>query len=441
MILRASLGVLGVGTCLFCAVSEAAIAKRWTPKVEDRWLLEPTYYIEDVGQDTSQVSTPIRYQMDLSFRPVKEWRLRFSPWFYSDPASRSSRELLIPDLSEAAADYQAGDWSFKFGINRFAWGITDVVNPLDVVSARRYIDLLNSEKRGTPSVDVVWERDEWRLEAVYVPYQFESIMPGDKSRWLPRDVAYNRSVGFDKIFLADRFSYESIDRREIDDALRNNFGFRTDYRGSGLDLTAIAFQGAPTAPAMLTPIVSGTLISSAGGLTFQADNITLQPTYYLRRTVGAGAVVTLEEWIFRFAYANSDRLSNLSGLPGWSQTAVVNAESNFAAPFSSTLTVLAQASYANHEDQADNFITSLDRIFDRALMLGLRLSTSSEWSFSGAGLYDGAHSGGFAQLKAERRLSDRFTSAISADWFDGVAGSPLGTYRGNKRVILSLTVY
>lgn len=420
---------------------ETASAIRWRPSFENRLTLEPTYYFDDVYQETAQVAAPIRYEFDLGLRPTRALRLRFSTWLFSDPATRSPSELFIPDISEAAADYQKGDWNLKAGINRFAWGVTDVANPLDVVSARRYIDLLNSSKRGTPSVAVTWERDEWRLEALYVPIQLESIMPGEKSRWLPRDLTYNRQVGLDKIFLAERFSYGYMEKREVDDALKNNFGFRGDYRGNGFDLTAIFFQGAPTAPAIFTPVVDGTLISTNGGNVVMANHVTLQPVYYLRRTVGAGLVVPMDEWIFRFAYANSDRLSTLQGLPGWSQMMVAGVEKSFAAPMGSTLLVLLQTSYAMHETQADNLITSLDRIFDRAWMLGLGLMTSSDWTFSAAGLYDAARSGGYAQLKIERKVTDGLTTALSGDWIDGVAGTPLGTYRKNKRVLITTTAY
>lgn len=417
------------------------MAIRWRPRSENRLTLEPTYYFEDAYQETTQVATPIRYEFNLGLRPTRALRLRFSTWLYSDPASRSPNELFVADISEAASDYQKGDWNLKVGINRFAWGVTDVANPLDVVSARRYIDLLNNEKRGTPSVNLTWEREEWRLEALYIPIQLESIMPGEKSRWLPRDMTYNRQVGLDKIFLAERFSYGYMEKREVDDALKNNFGFRGVYRGSGFDFTAVFFQGAPTAPTIFTPIVDGKLISSNGGNVVMANHVTLQPVYYLRRTVGGGVVVPLEDWIFRFAYANSDRLSALEGLPGWSQMAVAGVEKSFAAPFGSTLLVLFQTSYAMHEAQADNLITSLDRIFDRAWMLGLGLMTSSDWTFSAAGLYDAARSGGYGQLKVERKVTDGLTAALSGDWIDGMTGTPLGTYRNNKRVIISTTAF
>lgn len=422
-------------------LQDSASALRWQPTFASRLTLEPTYYFEDVYQETTQVAAAIRYEFEFESQPATALRLRFSPWFYSDPASRSPNEMFIPDITEAAADYEAGDWKLKVGINRFAWGVTDDADPLDVVSARRYIDLLSSQKRGTPSFGWTWEKENWRLEAVYVPIQFESILPGEKSRWLPRDMTYNRQAGFDKIFLADRFSYGYMERREVDEALKNNFGFRGDYRGRWYDVTVVFFQGAPTAPAIFTPIIEGTSVGTSAGNVVMANHVTLQPVYYLRRTVGAGVVVPMDDWIVRLAYANSERLSGLQGLPGWAQRAVFGIETSFAVPFGSILRVRAQASFARHEEQADNLITSLDRIFDQAWILGLDLMSASDWVFSVTGLYDAARSGGYARLKIERKVAGGLTASLTGDWFDGLSGTLLGTYRTNKRVVLSTTVF
>jgi hypothetical protein len=107
----------------------------------------------------------------------------------------------------------------------------------------------------------------------------------------------------------------------------------------------------------------------------------------------------------------------------------------------STLTALLQATAAHHEDQADNSVTSLDRIFDQSWLLGLRLATSNPWSFSAAGLYDSYFQGGYIQARAERKISDVFSASIQGDWLDGSEGTPLGTYRRNKRVTLGLSTF
>ena len=431
MILRS---ILLIGILAFALPSEA---RTWAKKFENRLNLAPTFYFDDIGQETTQSQTAVRYQFEFDLRPSSSLRFHLSPWFYADPVSASVSERALADVNEASLDWRRGDWNLKFGINRHSWGVTDVVNPLDVVSSRRYLDPLNAEKRGTPSVDLIWEREKWRAEAVYVPVRFEAILPGDKSRWLPRDVTYNRSLGGQKIIIADQFKYSIRDKRELDDALKNNFGFRGDYRGGSLDVTTVFFQGAPTAPAIFPVQVDSILINSNVAA---ATHIALEPRYYLRRTAGLGATWTLDSSIVRFAYANSDRVTQGADLPGWSQIGVLGIEKNFSIG-QTTLNALLQYSYGAHETSVDNTLTSIDRIFDRALMLGLNLTTSSDWTFGLAGLYDSANSGGFAQAKIERKLRDGLTSSLTGDWIDGASGTPLGTYRRNKRATVSLTAF
>lgn len=418
------------------AMSAPAEARSWRPKLENHLSLLPTYYFEDVGQGTTQWASVIRGESSLSFKPSQNFKVRLVPMFFSDPTSKSSSEVFIADLNEANGDLRFGDWGVRAGINSISWGVTDVFNPLDVVSARRYTDPLNADKRGVPSLDLSWEKDAWRVEGIYIPVQLNSILPGENSRWLPRDISYNRATDFGKVAIDSQFKYTYADQSVIDEAFRNNFGFRLERHGTGLDFTAIFFQGAPTAPAIFTPVITGRYDFS----TFYASEITIQPIYYLRRTTGMGVVWTLESAIVRLAAANSDRISNGRSLPGWSQSGVLGIEKNFSLS-NSTLTMLLQTTFAQHEDQADNSVTSLDRIFDKSLLLGLRLATSSEWSFNFAVLYDGAYRGWYGQAKAERKLTDGLTASVQGDLIDGEPGTPLGTYRRNRRLNLGLLAF
>jgi hypothetical protein len=275
------------------------------------------------------------------------------------------------------------------------------------------------------------------LELVYVPVQSESILPGEKSRWLPRDIAMNRALDNYSVALGPEFKYSYVNRLEIDNALKNNAGARVDYHGSRVDLQGIYFEGAATAPAIYTPLIE--LELSSGNVAY-ANHVTLQPVYSRRRTAGLGSVVTLETTIIRMAYAYSDRISQYAGLPGWAHAAVAGVEQNFALG-QSTLTALLQASYGHHEERSDNTITSLDRIFDQGWLLGIRAATSSDWAFTMAGFYDAAHGGGFAQVKTERKIGDGWLASLNLDWIDGPIESPLGTYRRNKRATLGLVSF
>lgn len=417
-------------------MSEADAARStWRTKFENRLTVSPTYYPEDVGQGTTQWSSAIREEPDYTARPNKNLKFHVAPWLYADPSAMSDSERFAFDVNEANADWRRGDWNCKVGINSVAWGVTDIYNPLEVVSARRYFDPLNAEKRGVPSVIAGYESGSWRTEAIYVPIQLESMLPGENSRWLPRDITYNRASDYGTFRIGKKFSYSYMDRREIDDALKNNYGLKSEFHGSGYDLTVILHQGAPT-----TPSLNPTIDAVATGGEIIATHIALQPVYYLRRTAGLGYVLTLESAIIRFAYAYSDKVSNSPGLPGWGHSAVVALEKNFAFG-EGTLTTLLQTTYGLHEEQADNSLTSLDRLFDRAWILGFRYMNPAGLSSSFATIYDGVTAGAFIQAKVEKKLTDSLGSSLGGDWMDGPQGSTLGTFRRNRRILGSLTYY
>lgn len=403
--------------------------------------LMPGFYFDDVGQNTTQYSGVTQVTNEISVRAGKSWRMKISPYIYSDPVSLSTREKFFLDINEAKIFRRFGDLSLDLGINQVSWGVTDVYNPLDVVSPRRLFDPLNSEKRGVPSLTVSYETGDWRLQALYVPVSLDTVLPGETSRWLPRDVFVPEDPEFEIQLPSDlRYSYTASE--SVEDALKNGFGGLIEKRGSGVDLLAIFYQGPSSSPSILA-IITGEYIprNPPNRPIFRADpDVQLQPIYYQRRTVGLGAVYTLETAILKFAATYSDKVAERNDLPGWNQSSVLGWEQNFPI-FESTLTLLVQGTYGLHQDDAGNSISSFERIFDRSLLLGLRLSTSTDWTATGAVLYDFSSLGGFAQVRLENRVSDGISASLQGDFIEGERGTTLGTYRRNDRLTAGLTVF
>jgi hypothetical protein len=433
---------LAAASVVLVLAPSASVAqiRSWKPKLEAKLSLNPSYYPDHIGQSTVQVALPVLLEPQLSLRPSRRLRFKFASHLFSDPVSASQSERLFLDADEAAAEIRLADSSIKAGLNQVSWGATDVFNPLEVVSARRFFDPLNASKRAVPSVILTQNWGDFRFEALYAPVQFKAVLPGENSRWLPRDVTYDRSSDFIRVVLPSNLRYSYVEASDLDGALKHNFGGRIEANLSGLDVSAIWFEGAPTAPAVL-PVVTGTIDVTPGDEVFYADpEVGLRPVYYRRQTGGATAVVTMETAIIRMAVAASDKLVDDPAVPGWSQSAVLAFEKNFAVD-SSTLTVLLQSSFARHEEQSDNTVTSLDRIFDRSVFLGLRLATDGEWAFGAATLLEGVSDGLIVQLRAEKKIADGFTAAMQADLIDAPVGAPLGTYRRNDRIGAGLSLF
>lgn len=415
--------------------------KTFQVKTSSSLKLTPGFYFDDVGPNTTQYSGATQATTEISVRAGKSWRMKFSPYIYSDPASLSTREKFFLDVNEAKIFRRFGDLSFDLGINQVSWGVTDVYNPLDVVSPKRLFDPLNSEKRGVPSLTVGYETGDWRLEGLYVPISFESVLPGETSRWLPRDVFVPEDPEFEIQLPRDlRYSYTASE--SVESALTNGFGGLIEKRGSGVDLLAIFYQGASSSPSILA-IISGDYIprNPPDRPIFRADpDVQLQPIYYQRRTAGLGAVYTLETAIVKFAATYSDKVAQRNDLPGWNQSSVLGWEQNFPV-YESTLTLLVQGTYGRNQDDAGNSVSSFERIFDKSLLLGLRLSTSSDWTATGAVLYDFSSLGGFAQLRLENRISDGISASLQGDLIEGERSTTLGTYRRNDRLAAGLTIF
>lgn len=423
---------------LACAIPQLATAK---VRTETKLSFLPRYYFEDIGKGTNNADLPIVVEPSVSWKATRDLRFKFTPYLYSDPISKSTIENAFLDVNEASAEYRFGDSSLALGLNQIAWGVTDVFNPIDVVSARRYFDPLNSEKRGVPSLVAKHESGDWRFEALYIPLQSPTVLPGNNSRWLPRDVAYTRQTGAGKILLPDTLQYEFRDLNEIDGSLHHNFGGKIELHKSGLDLSAVFFQGAPTVPSIWVDVHGPIDFEDDGTPYITADSVVgLRPDYYLRRTVGATAVLTLDTSIIRFAVTNSDRISGLETVPGWSQSSVLGLEHNIPVGMA-TLTALLQMTYSRHQLRADNLVTSVDRIFDQSAMLGFRLATSDEWVFTVACLFENIYKGTFVQARADKKLADGVSGSIQGESINAPGGSPLGSYSRNDRLGLGLTLF
>ncbi len=431
-----------IGWLLLCGFFCAPASAAWKTNVSDQFNFTPTYYFEDLQNSTSQWSTFIREQVDVTSKPTRDLKLKLTPVVFSDPSSPSVPEQFSFDVLEANVDYRLSNFRFKVGMNSVSWGSTDIFNPLDVVSARRYTDFLNIEKRGVPSVILTYDDGTWLFEGIFVPVQQISILPGDKSRWFPRDIAYAGGNNLAQVYFSNPFAYQLVGPAVDNNSLQDNFGFRAEHHGSGLDLTAIFFQGAPSAPAILIPNVLATasyLAPQGQPKVVIANQAFLQPVYYLRQTVGASAVVTLSTVIIRLAAAYSDRILDPNPLlPSWESDIVLGIEKNFSIGKEGTLTALLQGTDCNHGDPPGDLVTSINRVFDQSYLLGLRYQASPTWTYSLAGLFDVRYNDGYATAKFEHKLTDGLTSSLEYDWLDGSAGTPLGTYRKNKRVALGL---
>jgi hypothetical protein len=393
-------------------------------------------------------------------------RFRFQPLVEADPQNASPVDPQHPDrneryfwdIQEGFVQLQSLPWTAQIGMNVITWGDTDVANPLDVVNARRYYDPMRSEKLGAPMVLVRHEGEKILAEAIYIPWQTETLVPGESSRWLPRDVYKSRafegeSVGngtflSGTVNLPSQFKYHYGKKAVLNAATRDNFGARVKLRLSGFDWTLAGFQGAAPAPSVnITDIPSATLVLVPGTNTADFNvgpDVYLQSLFYKNRMLGTSFVWAVGEYLIKGASAQNHVVSELHGsvanrLPKDSWENVLGVEHTFPAG-KGTLTALVQGTYVKRDEKLDTNSVSLARMFDRAAMLGLRWAPSERWTAVASVLWDIQYKGNLEHLEASYKLADGWAARLAGDLLDGRPETPLGTYKRNDRILLSVSM-
>jgi hypothetical protein len=387
-----------------------------------------------------QLPTEVRYGSMLSFK--------MRPEFQVNPASDSIPERYWAELPEGYFQIKplAGDPTLRIqlGFNTFTWGVTDGYNPLDVVSAARYEDPLNPEKLGAASLAVHAELPGGVLsfDGIYIPRQRQSILPGNNSRWLPREQFQSESVNSQNylatIVLPSNEQFGLSSDQVLSNALDSNFGFKMDAHLPSLDLSAMFFDGAAPLPATDVSLSGGGTFTSINTITINADPfIGIRPVYYRQIMTGGSLVYALGEFIIRGEAALTRVVSKRSDLPSLSNEYVGEIEHTFPIE-AGTLTALVEGTYAQHSETVDPTLVSLSRVFDRAVAVGAHYSPNSSLTAGMLALLDTEFHGELIRLEISDALSDSFKLSGTGELLQGADGSPVGTYRYNSRALVSL---
>lgn len=427
-------------------VSGSARAAEWKASLNGETEVEGVHWSSKGVPDTKQNRFIFTQRLPGTVRYGRALRFRFQPLVQADPGNASRTERFYWDFPEAYFQWQALPWTVQVGMNVYNWGDTDVFNPLDVVNARRYFDPFRSEKRGAPAISVKKDFEKFFVEGIYLPVQRKTLLPGENSRWLPRDVYRSRSFDVQqglqaKILLPSVVTYHYMAADERENALQNNFGARVKFRFSGFDWTLAAFEGAAVTPAVNLrdlPILQVTAVAD-GVVTFspESSDIFIQPVYYRNRVGGTSFTLVAGDFLVKGASAYSSPKKKQSDLPAKSWENVLGLERTFSIG-SGSLTALAQGTYVQRSDRLDTNTVSLARMFDRAGMGALRWSPNEQVTVLGSYLRDIHFKGNLVHSELSVKVADGWKAKASGDYLSGATETPLGTYKMNKRATISL---
>lgn len=417
--------------------AEAARKTDWSLHLDAK--TEATYFPEIYGEDTNNELYKLELDPSYNWKYLESVRFNLKPTFIADPSNKSEEERYFFDLTEGYIRYQSDSFSLQLGNNVFSWGVTDGYNPLDVINSKQYFDPLHSRKLGALSAVLSQAFNSWDYDLIYIPENRGAILPGTKSRWLPRSVFIPQTTDNDVVLqLPENLRYSYSSRENLDDALKNNVAFRLQRHGSFLDLGLSYFEGAASFP-LVQPVVTGSIVQVSPKTVIQVDpDILLNLKNYRIRQGGLALVTSQWDFLFKYATSYTQSIGDDPLLPGWTHENVLGLEKTFNLGKNGLLIAILQHSFINSERQNEsNF--SYTEIFRKSWMLGGKLTWKDVWNYSLLGFHDERRGSNFVEASIGRRFFDQWVATLSTTSINGASDTPLGVYEKNDSYTLSIS--
>ena len=428
--------------------SFAKFRYRVTPKLKSFFL----YYPSDIN-GTENTHYSVRGELYGTYHLGKHWSFIWQPIIEYNPSVKefdldrenveSNSERIFYQFSKAYIRFRWSNFRLLIGNTTYPWGKHEGFSPLEVVNSSRYINPINTEKLASPSMSLKWNlSDSIDVETIYIPIKSKMVLPGENSRWLPRNIYVTRTLRDGTLLiLPPDLQYHYQEAEELDKARHNNFAVRIRKKSANMDLSAIYFEGAANVPSVNLSIRAIGDIPGEGEspeLRVQPD-VGLIPVYYKVRTYGGSIVYTGLDTIFRLEGAFTDQISTATdkALPGSSTELAFSVEKEFFI-MGKSFTGLLQGNWGDYESSPENGITSLSRIFERGLLLGFRYSHSKELSFIGSVFADLNYSGSIYTLYTNYKLYNNISATLIGSILNGEGTTPLGTYKDNDLISFNL---
>jgi len=253
----------------------------------------------------------------------------------ADPMNNSPEEQNYFDLPEFNFKFKVKSFLFKIGTDIYNWGVTDAINPVDVVNTQVYFDPIHPRKMGAGSVSLNYAEDWFEADVVFTPWARPSLMPGSNSRWLPRQIylagaAAGTGLSGIELLLPNQFNYSYLPRQVMGTPLQNNAAVRLQAHLNNLELAVYGYDGVAAFP-IITPIVGGTTIAAAPLKIIQVySDVQLQLNDYREQIGGFSFVKTFKSTQIKGEATWTQPAANVSSLQGWRQTGILGLEQTWS---------------------------------------------------------------------------------------------------------------
>jgi hypothetical protein len=386
---------------------------------------------EQLSAETNASLSKMELAPALTWKSGETWRFYSHPLFIFNPDNKSEIEKYFWDPQDFYFKFQKNTLQIQAGYNILSWGVTDGYNPVDVVNKKQLFNPLNGKKLGVLSLLISESLPFFDYDFIYIPQAQGSLLPGEKSRWLPQDVFIPQVPNNDMILILPKnLIYKYGQRESLNSATENNFALRLQKSISRFDLSLSAFEGLAMNP-LIQPQVTGIIQQISPKTVIQVDpDITLNLKDYRIRQAGFTLVSNQSNFLFKYSTSFTQSLGEDISLPGWTHESVLGLEKSFNLSEGTFVGVL-QNSFLRTEKQNDSNL-SFSEIFRNAWMIGGQLSWREIWSGSLMGLYNQINSSHYEEITVGRRFFDAWTLSLTANLISGSELDPLGIYHKNQ---------
>lgn len=325
----------------------------------------------------------------------------------------------------------------SIGQQQFSWEATDLINPFDFIHQKNLRNPLPAESLSAPSIEYTYLKGAHSIDLIYIVEQPKTILPDSESPWLPRSL--DLPIESDDIVLRtqDGFSFQFLEDQILNQALKNQIGFRYKYVGDSFDISLVGFEGAKNQP-LIFPTVSGTLINDPQKYIILLDKeIQVTPVYYRNRVGGVATSVTLGSFIIRYAGSYHQPLGDDQRLPGWNYLNVGSIERTFS--FGSSLFTL-QIFGSGGRSQDGNSLASVSSLLESAMGAGFRYAYKEHFTLLAGAFSDAYSEAKIETIQMDYKMNDYLKTYAQAFFIDGTRNLVAVAYKENDFAQFGLKV-
>ncbi len=223
-------------------------------------------------------------------------------------------QSVSPSLTfeEAFAELAFDTWEVRAGLQKFAWGRLDRLQPVDVLNPERFSDpfLLEEDERkiGVPAVQgsyylppAPWVPEEARLTLVWVPQYFPYWFPRPGERWYPPAATPPRTFPVPALMTDVPLAFHVVNSPPPSFQLANaGYAARASAFTAGIDYALYFYHGFDTRPAfLLTAEAAGRAVPEPPFVADVTASTRLRPAFRTIDLFGADAAYAWDRFTFR----------------------------------------------------------------------------------------------------------------------------------------------